>query len=55
MTINIDNIIKNIYATVMSHQLEEGVFARWIWQDENNSSVRQSITNSAVRFIILKF
>ena len=37
MIINIDNIVKNVYDTVMSHQLEEGVFARWIWQDENNS------------------
>ena len=33
MIINIDSLIKKIYDTVMTHQLEEGVFTRWLWQD----------------------
>ena len=37
MIINIDNIIKDIYTAVMAHQLREGEFACWLWQDENNS------------------
>ena len=34
---NIDHIIEKIYRTVQSHRLEEGVYCRWLWQDENNS------------------
>lgn len=36
-SINIDNIIENIYATVESHRLDgEGRYARWLWQSEGN-------------------
>ena len=38
MKIYIDNIIKNIHDTVVSHRLENpGEYTRWLWQDENNS------------------
>lgn len=31
---NIDRLIEKIRRTVESHRLEEGVYARWIWQNE---------------------
>lgn len=37
MTINIDNIIENIYNTVKSHRIEEGKYARWLWQSERGN------------------
>lgn len=38
MVLYIDNIIDKISAIVRSHELgNEGEYARWIWQDENNN------------------
>lgn len=34
---NIDRIIGKIYAAVNSHRLDEGVYCRWLWQDDKGS------------------
>lgn len=36
---NMDGLVEKIAGTVQTHRLEEGVYARWIWQNERNSRV----------------
>lgn len=31
--LNLDNLIEKVRATVQNHKLEEGVYARWLWQN----------------------
>ena len=37
MIINIDSLIGKISATIASHKLEEGVYTRWLWQNETGT------------------
>ena len=37
MTFNIDSLIQKIYDTVESHRIEEGKYARWLWQNEKGN------------------
>ena len=34
---NIDRLIGKIYKTVENHRLSEGVYARWMWQNEQGT------------------
>ena len=34
---NIDNPIAKIHRIVERHQIEEGVYSRWLWQNENGT------------------
>ena len=36
---NIDGLIEKIAQTVETHRLEEGVYARWLWQDKKGERV----------------
>lgn len=35
--LNIDGILKNVINVVKNHELETGKYARWLWQNSNNS------------------
>lgn len=37
MIIDIENIIEKIYKTVETHKIDDGKYARWIWQNEKSS------------------
>lgn len=37
MVINIDNIIEKVKSVLASHRIEEGIYSRWIWQNDNKS------------------
>ena len=39
MAVNIDRLIEKIAQTVETHCIEEGVYARWLWQDEKGERV----------------
>ena len=34
---NIDGLIGKLYATVKNHELGNGEFARWLWQNEKGN------------------